>query len=40
VQTRRAAYRQWCSKAQERSAGHEQNADHQLHQSLDYSLEL
>jgi hypothetical protein len=40
VQTRRAAYRNWCSKAQERSAGHEQSPDQHLHQSLDYSLDL
>jgi hypothetical protein len=40
AQTRRAAYRQWCSQAQERSAGHEQSTDHHLHQSLDYGLEL
>jgi hypothetical protein len=40
VQTRRAAYRRWCSKAQQRPAGHEQSADQHLHPSLDYSLEL
>ena len=40
VQMRRAAYRQWCSKTQQRSAGHEQSAGLHLHQSLDYSLEL
>jgi hypothetical protein len=40
VQTRRAAQRHWCSKAQARSAGHQQSADQHLHESLDYSLEL
>jgi hypothetical protein len=40
VQTRRAAYRDWCSKAQKRSVGHEQSADQHLHRLLDYSLEL
>ena len=40
VQTRRAAYRHWCSKAQERVAGHEHSTSQQLHQSRDYSLEL
>ena len=40
VQTRRAAYRQWCSKAQQRSAGHEQSTDQHRHQSLDYGLDL
>jgi hypothetical protein len=40
VQTRQAAYRRWCSKAQERSADHEHSTDQHLHQSLDYGLEL
>jgi hypothetical protein len=40
VQTRRAAHRHWCSKAQARSAGHQQSADQHLHESPDYSLEL
>jgi ATP-dependent exoDNAse (exonuclease V) alpha subunit len=40
VQTRRGAYRHWCSKAQERLAGHEHSTSQHLHQSRDYSLEL
>jgi ATP-dependent exoDNAse (exonuclease V) alpha subunit len=40
VQTRRAAYRHWCSTAQQRSAGHQHSTDQHLHQSRDYSLEL
>jgi hypothetical protein len=40
VQRRRAAHRHWCSKAQARSAGHQQSADQHLCESLDYSLEL
>jgi hypothetical protein len=38
LQTRQADYRQWCSTAQEQSAGHERSTD--LHQSLDHGLEL
>ena len=40
VQTRRAAYRQWCSRPQQRSAGHQQSTDQHRHQSLDYGLDL
>jgi hypothetical protein len=40
VQTRRAAYRHWCSRAQQRFAGHEHSTSQHLHQSRDYSLEL